>query len=567
MQGRALKASSGTWSGTTPMTFAFQWLRCAKDGAGCSRIARATQQVYALVATDVGHTLRIRVTARNAAGSSSVTSDRTDVVVGLHAPVNTSPPTLSGTARDGGVLTVSTGAWRGDQPIRFSFQWLRCNATGASCTRMSGATGTRRDVTSVDVGHTLRVRVTATNDGGVSVAVSNPSAVIASKGTAPANRVAPVLSGTAQQGERLTLTNGRWVGTEPITYSYAWRRCGASLGDCATIASATGNTYVLGRSDVGHRLYGVVTARNGAGTAQATSDATAVVIGAPFNTALPTISGAPVEGRVLTAAPGSWQGVQPISFGYQWTRCDASGVFSTCAPILVTSRPTYTLRAADVGHRVFVQVKALNRFGASYVNSAQTQAVDAAPIGTVTIASGRAVVTYGHSVTLAGRAVGAPAGEPVTIVEQPAGGKPRTHVRAALTTSAGTWTWVARPPARTTYRAVVRGRTSRDVTVWVQPRLKLAKARGARVLAVHVYASRRFVGRVATLQRWNPAGRRWVAVQRVRLSSARAGTWPTVVTSATFRTRARRGALVRVVLQSRQTGGGYLAGVSNRVRA
>lgn len=565
-QGRTLTVSSGTWSGTTPMRLRFQWLRCAKDGDNCSAIARATQQAYALVAADVGHALRARVTAGNAAGSSSATSDHTQVVAGMRAPVNTSPPTISGTAREGAVLTVSPGTWRGDQPIRVSYQWLRCNSAGAACDRIPGANDTRRTLTSADVGHTLRARVAATNGGGAAAAVSNPSALIASKGTAPANRVAPVLSGTSQQGERLTLTNGTWVGTEPITYSYAWRRCAASLGDCAAIAGATGNTYVLGRADVGHRLYGVVTARNGAGAAQATSDATAVVIGAPFNTAPPMISGTSVEGQILTAAPGSWQGVQPISFGYQWTRCDASGVFSTCVPIVVTSRPTYTLRAADVGHRVFVQVKASNRFGASYVDTAQTQVVGAAPIGTVTIASGRAVVTYGYGVTLSGRAVGAPAGEPVTIVEQPAGGMPRTHVRAALTTSAGTWAWVARPSVRTTYRAVVRGRTSSSRTVWIEPRVELTKARRARSVAVRVYASRRFVGRTATLQRWNRARGRWIAVQRVKLRSARVGASHTVITSVTFRARVSRGTLVRVILPTRQTGAGYLAGASNRIR-
>lgn len=565
-QGQSLAVSSGSWNGATPMTFMFRWLRCDRGGDRCVRIRQAVEQTYKLVEADVGHAVRARVTASNAAGSGSTVSDRTQVVVRARAPVNGSLPKISGTARESGVLTASSGRWRGDRPIRLSYQWLRCNDTGEACVTIPGASARTRTVTSADVGHVLRVRVTATNSAGSATALSAPSAVVASKGTAPANRSAPILAGTPLQGERLTLSSGTWTGTQPIAYSYSWQRCGASLADCRRISGATGSTYVLTRSDVGHRLYGIVTARNSAGATSAGSNTTAVVVGVPFNTAPPRISGSPVEGQVLSAATGSWDGVRPITFGYQWTRCSATGEFSSCKPIVVTSRSTYTLRAPDVGHRIFVQVKALNRFGASYVNSALTPVVTAAPIGSVTIRSTRDVVVYGNAVTLTGRAVGAPAGEPVTIVEQPIVGGARVHSRAAVTRSGGTWTWVGRPTTRATYRAVVRDRESSRVTVRVEPRLELKKKRGTSKLTLRVYAPRSYTNRKATLQRWNGKRRQWVVVQRVRLRSARALTPPTMLTSTTFRAKAKRGAVVRMVLPSGQTGKGYIKGVSNLVR-
>jgi hypothetical protein len=565
-QGKTLAASSGSWSGTAPITFSFQWARCGASGGHCSRIARATGQTYTLVRTDVGRTLRVRVTARNAAGSRSATSDHTEIVAGLSAPVNTSPPTVSGTAREGSVLSASTGTWRGGQPIHFSFRWQRCGSNGRSCVVLGGSSGQTRLLTSADVGHTMRVRVTATNAAGSSSLLSGPSALVASKGIAPASRVAPALSGLPRQGARLSLSAGSWTGTQPITYSYRWVRCGASLGDCHSIEGATGSTYVLTRADVGHRLYGVVTARNGAGSSSAASSATAVIVGAPMNTSLPTITGTPVEGQILTAHTGSWTGVGPISFGYQWTRCNAKGEFSSCVPIVVTSSSSYTLRRADVGHRIFVQVKAKNGYGASYVNSDLTAVVRAAPVGTVTIRATRSIVTYGHSLTLTGAAVGAQPGDRVTIVEHRVAAGVRVLRNVATITSNGTWRYVVRPAIQTTYRAEVRGRTSATLSIRVRPRLRLGKVGPGR-LSLRVYAARSFAGRSAFLQQWNRKRHRWVSVRRIRLRATGIGLPPTVVSAATIRARGRRGTLVRVVLPSRNAGPGYLGGTSNRVRA
>ena len=94
------------------------------------------------------------------------------------APVNTATPTVSGTAAIGRRLTAARGTWTGAAPISFAFAWLRCDAGGAGCAAIAGATAGTYTVAAADAGHTLRVAVTARNSGGSTVASSAPTAVV-----------------------------------------------------------------------------------------------------------------------------------------------------------------------------------------------------------------------------------------------------------------------------------------------------------------------------------------------------------------------------------------------------
>jgi hypothetical protein len=100
-------------------------------------------------------------------------------------PKNTQEPSISGTPQQGQTLTADPGQWSGTKPISYSYQWRRCNTAGNNCLAISGATGRLYDVKSQDVGHPLRVRVTAKNSAGSSSAVSNATSPVAPAGPAP----------------------------------------------------------------------------------------------------------------------------------------------------------------------------------------------------------------------------------------------------------------------------------------------------------------------------------------------------------------------------------------------
>lgn len=103
-EGSTLTASSGTWNGTTPITYAYQWRRCDKAGAGCSNINGATTSTYQLKAADVNHTVRVRVTAKNADGSAQATSDNTATITRATTP----PTTVNGCPASGsGVVDIA----------------------------------------------------------------------------------------------------------------------------------------------------------------------------------------------------------------------------------------------------------------------------------------------------------------------------------------------------------------------------------------------------------------------------------------------------------------------------
>jgi len=176
--GSILTASNGTWS-NSPTSYAYQWRRCATDGTACGDITGATSKTYTLTTGDVHHALRVVVTAKNADGSASATSDPTGVIGSANGPTNTVKPTVSGNTIPGETLTVSNGSWN-PAATSFTYQWQRCSSTGENCLNVAGATGKTYGVRTGDVGSRLRALVTAHNAKGQTTVPSSGSDLIGS---------------------------------------------------------------------------------------------------------------------------------------------------------------------------------------------------------------------------------------------------------------------------------------------------------------------------------------------------------------------------------------------------
>jgi len=199
-------------------------------------------------------------------------------------PQNTGEPRISGTPVEGRVLTAGNGSWSGTSPFRFTYRWLRCDTSGGgvdgvTCTGISGAVGKTYVLRRADVSHRIRVRVTAANSEGTSTATSNATEVVRSAATsgAPRNATPPTISGNPQVGQTFTASNGTWLGATPQTFSYRWRRCDLTGGNCSDIGGATGQKYLLTTADEGTTTRVRVAARNSRGSSAATSVPSGVI--------------------------------------------------------------------------------------------------------------------------------------------------------------------------------------------------------------------------------------------------------------------------------------------------
>ena len=358
-----------------------EWKSGSED-YDASRQAMVTDLSHSISGVTDGVAYTLRVTALNAFGDGAYSTEVT-ATPGSHSPP-TGAPVISGRAHLGETLNSDTSGIAdedGLNDVSFAYQWLRNE--GTIVLEIPEANGATYQVTTADVGKTIKLRVTFADDAG------NPGALTSeetSRVTEPNKRASglPTVSGTPEVRQKLWAATSEIAdedGLEDVAFSFQWFRSDATTD--AEIAGAAKANYTLVAADKGKTIKVKVSFTDDAGNLESrTSEPTAVVVATPPNTSasgMPTVNGTPKVGYTLstdTSGVSDEDGLDRWAFSYQWLRND--GTADT--EISRATGPKYTLTPSDVGKTIKVRMTFTDRRRYEETStSVPTAAVEPAP--------------------------------------------------------------------------------------------------------------------------------------------------------------------------------------------
>ncbi|MEI6687885.1 MAG: hypothetical protein WCN97_00840 [Thermoleophilia bacterium] len=307
----------------------------------------------------------------------------------LPSPINTVAPAITGTPKVDVVLSAGTGTWMNPPADASGYTYLwQVSPNGESGWVTGAGTGTATASyypAAAEYAQFLRVKVTATNDGGATVGYSMATNAVLP--VAPVSSVTPQLTGTVQVGETLSVDTGSWASQQqPTAYAYAWQVSASGAPDTWEPALGDGAdsaTYDVDMTDDNKYLRAQVTATNDGGSNVATAyTQTLVDILPPSPTEVPAITGTVTIGSTLTASTGTWDFA--TGYAYAWESSVDGSTWQT-APGTGAATNTYIVAAADAGRYLRVRVTGTNRVDSQESTSASSIRVPtpAAPVAPV----------------------------------------------------------------------------------------------------------------------------------------------------------------------------------------
>ena len=301
LAGSTVSATDGSWT-NTPESYTYHWL-VSNDGlTGWSVAAGVTGTTasYAIPESYAGKYLQARVIAHN--GSTWSDAAYTDAVWVPAPPINTAVPAVTGTVKVGESLSAGSGTWSYPPADASGFAYLwQVSANGQdgwTAALGEGGDSAEYDVDLTDDNKYLRVKVTATNDGGSTDGYSVVTSLVDI--LAPTSSAVPQISGTVEIGRTLTASTGTW--DFATDYAYAWQSSAdGSTWDAAPGSGAATSSYTVATADAGRYLRVRVTGSNridslvtsSASSTRVPSPASSVVVTPPAETPAPVFSPAP----------------------------------------------------------------------------------------------------------------------------------------------------------------------------------------------------------------------------------------------------------------------------------
>ena len=277
-----------------------------------------TTNELTLTGLNAGETYQVKVRARYDDNKRSKWSDIVTAQSGVTPnAAATGQPIISGTAQVRQTLTAGTSSIADDNGLTnvvFSHQWLR-NSDDAD-TDVSGATAETYVLGTDDLEHSIKVRVSFTDDDGYTETVTSKATavVVVPPNVAPTGL--PTITGTAEEGETLNADTSDIAddnGLTNVAFSHQWVR---SADETDTdIADATGSTYIVTSADAGSAISVRASFTDDDGYLETvTSKATASV---PENTSKqPPVIVPPEEPQIARA---THDGVTPVAPAPNWT--------------------------------------------------------------------------------------------------------------------------------------------------------------------------------------------------------------------------------------------------------
>ena len=264
--------------GLTSVSYSYQWI--ANDASTDTDISGQTGSTYTLVSADVGKTIKVRVGFTDDRGhEENLVSAATTAVQPRPNTPATGAPTINGTAQVGETLTADVSGITdtdGLTDVSYTYQWIAND--GTTDTDIRGATSSTYTLSDDDVGKTIKLRVSFTDDANNSETLTSAATPPVTRRNTPATG-APTIGGTVQEGETLTADVSGITDADGLTnvsYTYQWI---ANDGTTDTdIENATAATYILVTADQGKTIKARVSFTDDANNSETlTSDATATV--------------------------------------------------------------------------------------------------------------------------------------------------------------------------------------------------------------------------------------------------------------------------------------------------
>ena len=353
--------------GLTNVSYTYQWI--ANDGTTDTDIENATAATYTLVTADEGKTIKVKVSfTDDATNSQTLTSAATPPVTPPNTPA-TGAPTISGTAQVGETLTADISGIAdadGLTSVSYTYQWIAND--GTTDTDIRGATNSTYTLSDDDVGKTIKLRVSFTDD-------ANNSETLTSEATATVPTtdewwadMLVVDYGTGAIGAASADLFSNSGGNAGLQAKWLWfyspeRKLRLAFAD--NVPNVNDLTLLVG--DVALALQGGdatftwedvdVDWEDGQTlTVRIVRDWTSAVVAlnSPA-TGLPTIIGRLQVGETLTADVSSIadsDGLTNVSYNYQWIANDGN----TDTDMAGQTDSTYTLTDADAGKAIKVRV-------------------------------------------------------------------------------------------------------------------------------------------------------------------------------------------------------------------